>query len=71
MSFSCEGNNQDVVPCGMNAQNQVNDALDLLNYVIRAGLFCAHRAAYLRIGENVPNRYRLSNWDNYQHESTL
>lgn len=71
MSFSCEGNNQDVVPCGMNAQNQVSDALELLNYVLRAGLFCAHRSAYLRIGENVPNRYRLSNWDNYQHESTL
>lgn len=71
MSFSCEGNNQDVVPCGMNAQNQVSDLLDLLKESLRAGLFCAYRGAYQRIGEPLPSRFRLNNWENTTYESFI
>lgn len=62
MSFSCEGNNQDVVPCSMNALNQLNDLIDINKKMLNAGLFISERGALMRIGEHVPLRLKLDNW---------
>ena len=37
MSFSCESNNQDVVPCGMNALLQLQELVELSQDIIKAG----------------------------------
>lgn len=62
MSFSCEGNNQDVVPCSMNALNQLNDLIGISKEMLGAGKFISERGALLRIGEHIPLRLRLENW---------
>ena len=62
MSFSCESNNQDIVPCSMNAQNQLHDLLDLTSKVLKAGLFCSERAALIRLEQHIPVRLRLDYW---------
>ena len=62
MSFSCEGNNQDVVPCSMNALNQLSDLIEITKKIIQAGMFIAERSALMRIGEHIPMRLRLDSW---------
>lgn len=64
MSFSCEGNNQDIVPCSMNALNQLSDLSELTSDALRAGLFCSERAALIRLQCPVPKKLRLEQWSN-------
>ena len=66
MSFSCEQNNQDMVPCGMNALNQLGDALSIGQQLFRACSFCCERALLLRAKEAIPTRLYLSQWHSYQ-----
>ncbi|WP_445363803.1 aromatic amino acid lyase [Microbulbifer sp. ANSA003] len=65
MSFSCEGNNQDLVPCGMAALNNVNDQLDTLKEIVRAATFCSARAAMMRSTGGLPEALKLSNWSQF------
>lgn len=62
MSFSCEGNNQDIVPCAMTALNQLGLALGVLEDVVRGASFVSARAVALRAGREVPEALRLQNW---------
>ncbi|WP_444920174.1 aromatic amino acid ammonia-lyase [Microbulbifer sp. CnH-101-G] len=74
MSFSCEGNNQDLVPCGMTALNNISDQLDSLREIIRAATFCSARAAIMRSSGDLPEALKLVNWSQYttsQLESIL
>lgn len=65
LSFSSEGNNQDIVPCAMAALNQLNSALMLSDQVIRAAAFIALRAYRQRSKEVLPDLLSLSNWNNF------
>jgi len=74
MSFSCEGNNQDLVPCGMAALNNLNDQLDTLREIVRAATFCSARAAMMRSSDDLPEVLNLKNWPTFttaQVESIL
>lgn len=63
MSFSCEGNNQDIVPCSMNALNQLSDLTQICDHIIRAASFCSERAMLLRMEQQIPSRLELSSWE--------
>ena len=71
MSFSCEGNNQDVVPCAMSALNQLQSAVDIGKEIVRASLFVALRAAALRRGSLVPSALNLNCWAEFKNEEKL
>lgn len=66
LSFSSEGNNQDIVPCAMAALNQLDAALDVAEEVVRASLFVALRAFQLRSEEVLPEVLHLKNWPQFQ-----
>lgn len=59
MSFSCESNNQDVVPCSMEGWNIASEMLQIFKQVSRAARFCADRAWNLRHSLPVA---RLNQW---------
>lgn len=63
LSFSSEGNNQDIVPCAMAALNQLNSAVELSDQVIRAAAFTALRAYLLRESKALPDLIKLKNWN--------
>jgi histidine ammonia-lyase/tyrosine ammonia-lyase len=54
LSFSCEGNNQDVVPCSMNALHLVSENLGVCKSIMEAADFIAERACYLAAEKEVP-----------------
>jgi histidine ammonia-lyase len=62
MSFSCEGNNQDVVPCGMNALIQTEELVQLSTEVVCAAWFSALRGAWMRLGTPLPNDLAMGSW---------
>lgn len=66
LSFSCEGNNQDIVPCAMAALNQLDAAVEVAEEVVRASLFVALRAYQLRCGEAISDSLFLKNWNQFQ-----
>jgi len=66
LSFSCEGNNQDVVPCGMVALVQLQRLLELSRQALRAASFCAERAVRLRYGRPLPDYLHLGAWPTYE-----
>lgn len=65
MSFSCEGNNQDIVPCGMAALLALDESLALARQAMRAAAFCAERALCLRAGMELPAALSLAAWNEY------
>lgn len=65
LSFSCEGNNQDIVPCGMAALNSLSQQMDLAREMIRAASFVIERGFYLRRAETAPSRLHVKNWSSY------
>jgi histidine ammonia-lyase len=68
LSFSSEGNNQDIVPCAMSALNQLHDAIVVSDQVIRAAAFVALRAYTIRSKINLPKILYLENWQNFNIE---
>jgi histidine ammonia-lyase len=62
LSFSCEGNNQDIVPCGMSALLSLSDQLEVAGHVFRATQFCMDRALYLKAGKALPPELQLEGW---------
>lgn len=59
LSFSCEGNNQDVVPCSMNALHLVSENINVCESIIEAANFVAERACYLAAEKEVPKELSL------------
>lgn len=68
LSFSCEGNNQDVVPSSMVALVHLRSALDLSRQALRAAGFCADRAVHLRYKLPLPESLKLAAWSGYNPE---
>lgn len=66
LSFSSEGNNQDIVPSAMAALNQLNSALNVCEEIVRASLFVTLRAYELRLKKSVCSQLRLANWKNFR-----
>ncbi len=65
LSFSCEGNNQDVVPCAMAALLRVRESSSIARRALNAAAFCAERAVYLRHGRTLPVHLNLNAWNDY------
>ena len=65
LSFSCEGNNQDVVPCAMAALLQVRESLAIARRALGAAAFCAERAVRLRHALPLPAYLNLNAWNDY------
>lgn len=63
LSFSCEGNNQDVVPAAMAALISLESMLQLAQHVVRASIFVSDRAAHLRWNGSVPPGLKLEDWN--------
>ncbi|MDX2008582.1 MAG: aromatic amino acid ammonia-lyase [Myxococcaceae bacterium] len=62
MSFSCEGNNQDVVPCGMNALSSVQQACAVADEGLAVAELVTDRALLLRAGRDVPEHLTPAAW---------
>lgn len=62
MSFSCEGNNQDVVPCGMNALSTVREACEVADEALAVAELVTERALVLRAGREVPEHLTPAAW---------
>ncbi len=69
LSFSCESNNQDVVPASMNALLQLKDLLELALHLSRIGSFIGERAWRLRHDLPIPESLQLNAWQ--QHQSAM
>lgn len=66
LSFSCEGNNQDVVPCAMAALLRVHESAAIARRALNAAAFCAERAVHLRHGRELPAELNLAAWSAYE-----
>jgi histidine ammonia-lyase len=66
LSFSAEGNNQDVLPCSMAALHNVAASLKIGFEITRAASFVGQRAVELRKGEDLSRELWLSNWGSFQ-----
>ncbi|HET9240727.1 MAG TPA: aromatic amino acid ammonia-lyase [Oligoflexus sp.] len=60
LSFSCESNNQDVVPASMSSLLLVRESLELLGEVTRIHRFIGERAFYQRQGQALPPELNLA-----------
>jgi histidine ammonia-lyase len=69
MSFSCEGNNQDIVPCGMSALNQLKAAADVGEQVLRAASFVALRAYLIRQQALIPSALHVRRWPEFKTDA--
>ncbi len=65
LSFSCESNNQDVVPASMSALLQLDDLLEVAEDLVSASAFISERGLLLRTGRDIPERLRLDQFENY------
>jgi histidine ammonia-lyase len=66
MTFSCEGNNQDVVPAGMTALNHLSRLLEVFGELISAAEFCSDRALYLADSKKeLPERLHLNHFSEH------
>jgi len=65
MSFSCESNNQDLVPCGMMAQKVLRENIQTLTDVVRGAHFCAKRAYHLRNQIPLGEELDIKNFESY------
>ncbi len=62
LSFSCEGNNQDVVPCGMNALLTVKDSCEVADEALAVAELIVERGVLLRAGREVPEHLSPEGW---------
>ncbi len=62
LSFSCEGNNQDVVPCGMAALVSLQDQLRVGTKLVGAAEFVMKRALAIYSEEPLTDEHKLSRW---------
>ncbi len=62
LSFSCESNNQDIVPCSMAALNALDEMLEKAQELVRACYFVALRGFALRYLNRLPSACMLENW---------
>ncbi|MBC7428542.1 MAG: aromatic amino acid lyase [Bacteriovorax sp.] len=65
LSFSSEGNNQDIVPCAMSALNQLHNAIVISEQVIKSAAFVALRAYMIRVNMSLPKSLYLENWPSF------
>ncbi|NCN41776.1 aromatic amino acid lyase [bacterium] len=65
MSFSCESNNQDVVPCGMTAQNGVSKNLETFSEIVKASSFIGLRSFYERKQMALPESLMISEFHKF------
>lgn len=68
MSFSCESNNQDLVPCTMTALNQLHDLHARVHDIMRVFAFCSLRAFTIRQGKALPANLTIQNWQKFDLE---
>ena len=66
MSFSCESNNQDLVPCTMTGCNQLHELSRHFDLLLKIWSFCSMRAFYIRRGADLPLKLRVDQWDQYK-----
>ena len=71
MSFSCESNNQDIVPASMSALLLVSEALSLAEQIARIHLFTGERAWALRDSGCFPGHLSLAGWEAYRVEPVV
>lgn len=62
MSFSCESNNQDIVPCGMSALNSLSDKVDLVCQLLKASSFVSERALKIKLNDKTAEIPDLNKW---------
>lgn len=65
LSFSCEGNNQDLVPCGMTALNNLHELINTVSDIARGSLFCSLRGAQLRSALPLSEKLKLQSWSTF------
>ncbi len=66
LSFSCESNNQDVVPASMSSLLLVRESLDLLNEITRIHRFIGERARLQRQDRSLPPELNLAQFPAYR-----
>lgn len=66
LSFSCESNNQDVVPASMSSLLLVRESLELLGEVTRIHRFVGERAFLQRQGQALPPELNLAQFPAFQ-----
>jgi histidine ammonia-lyase len=66
LSFSCESNNQDVVPASMSSLLLVQESLGLLAEVARIHRFIGERAFHQRHGQPLPAELNLAQFPKFQ-----
>jgi histidine ammonia-lyase len=66
LSFSCESNNQDVVPASMSSLLLVKESLELLEEVARIHRFIGERAFQQRQGRALPPELNLAQFPAYR-----
>lgn len=65
-----EGYNQDVVPATMASLLSIDEKLSLLEKIIEATHFIAHRGALMRTGREIGEEYRLARWQRYPEQKS-
>lgn len=70
LSFSCESNNQDIVPCAMAVLNALEEMLGKAEELVRACYFVALRGFALRYLDRLPSACLLENWPEFSPPST-
>lgn len=68
LSFSCEGNNQDIVPCGMAALNNLSQQMEIAGEMLKAASFVFERGFLLRRSLPIPSSLHLQSWSSYGAE---
>jgi histidine ammonia-lyase len=68
ISFSCESNNQDVVPASMSSLQLVQESCELLKEMARIHRFIGERAFRQRQGQLVPPELNLSQFSSFRLE---
>lgn len=68
LSFSSEGNNQDIVPCAMTALNQLSSSVQTARDIARASAFISLRALHLRMGRDLPEELMIKRWSQFDFQ---
>ena len=71
LSFSCESNNQDIVPASMSALLLVQESLDLAEEISRIHLLIGERAFHQRHDGIIPHALKLAQQSSYRAETIL
>lgn len=66
MTFSCESNNQDIVPGSMTSLHQSSQAVQILSDALKVHHFCSERATCLRIHSKVDALWQIRSWSLFE-----